>query len=387
MPETVMIVTGETSGELYGSLLAISLKRKLPGIRITGIGGERMKAAGVELIAGISGSFGLIEAISSIRSVRETFKKAAQAFRNDKPNVLVLIDYPDFNLRLAHTAKKENIRILYYVSPQVWAWRKKRVKKIAGLVDKMAVVLPFEAEIYKDTGLECEFVGHPVFDEIQEIKKDKNTLKKELGLVENLPLLSLLPGSRPSEIDRLLPVIVDITRSFRKNPREFQLCVPFAPNTDIRKYNHITKSLREEGVIINKGKSLRILAASDIAVVASGTASLQSVLLGVPTVVIYKLSPITYFLGKLILNVQHISLVNIISERGVIKELLQDQVTTRNIIDELDKITNDSSYKADMLRAFDKVREMFSGKRASERVADIVIEMAGMKEVKNISNL
>jgi len=374
MSETVMIVTGETSGELYGSLLATALKKKLQDIRITGIGGEQMQAAGVELISGITGSFGLVEAISSLRKIRETFRQAVEALRKDRPAVLVLIDYPDFNLKLAAEAKKENIRILYYVSPQVWAWRKKRIKKIARLVDKMAVLLPFEEKLYKDSGLDCEFVGHPVFDEIEAISKDRKALRKELGLKEDLPVLSMLPGSRTHELDRLLPVITEIVASFRKD--QYQFCVPLAPNTDIRRYGRQLEELRAEGVVINKGKSLRSLAASDIAVIASGTATLQSVLLGVPTVVIYKLSPLTYFLGKLILNVKHISLVNILSGKGVVREFIQDQASARNVADEIRKITTDDSYRQEMLRAFDKVREMFAGKKASERVADIVIEMA-----------
>lgn len=369
-----MIVTGETSGELYGSLLATALKKKLQDIRITGIGGEQMQAAGVELISGITGSFGLVEAISSLRKIRETFRQAVEALRKDRPAVLVLIDYPDFNLKLAAEAKKENIRILYYVSPQVWAWRKKRIKKIARLVDKMAVLLPFEEKLYKDSGLDCEFVGHPVFDEIEAISKDRKALRKELGLKEDLPVLSMLPGSRTHELDRLLPVITEIVASFRKD--QYQFCVPLAPNTDIRRYGRQLEELRAEGVVINKGKSLRSLAASDIAVIASGTATLQSVLLGVPTVVIYKLSPLTYFLGKLILNVKHISLVNILSGKGVVREFIQDQASARNVADEIRKITTDDSYRQEMLRAFDKVREMFAGKKASERVADIVIEMA-----------
>jgi lipid-A-disaccharide synthase len=379
MSETVMIVTGETSGELYGSLLAVSLQKRLPAIRITGIGGERMKAAGVNLIAGIASAFGLTEAVSSVRTLRQTFKKAADALRSDRPGVLVLIDYPDFNLRLAAEAKKRDTKILYYVSPQVWAWRKKRVKKIARLVDRMAVILPFEEEIYRDAGLACEFVGHPVFDEIREMKPDRYALKRELGLKEDRPLISLLPGSRPHEIDRLLPVLSDSIEELRKEFREMQFCIPFAPNTDILKYDHIISGLRREGVVINKGESLRALAASDSAVIASGTASLQAVLLGVPAVVIYKLFPLSFWLGKLIIDVKHISLVNILSGREVVKELLQTDVTPENIASEISQLMNNGDRRARMLEAYADVRKMYEGKRASDRVADMVIEMAGWR--------
>ena len=380
MPRSVMIVTGESSGELYGSLLAGALRRKLPGIRITGIGGERMKAAGVGLISGISGAFGLTEVISSLGTLRATFNKAVAAIRSDRPAVLVLIDYPDFNLRLAKEARKSGVKILYYVSPQVWAWRKRRVKKIAALVDRMAVILPFEETLYRETGLDTEFVGHPVRDEIEEMRAAGGLeTRTMLGLKEDRPVLSLLPGSRHNEIKRLLPVITAVVREAGKEFSDFQFCIPFAPNTEMGHYSAELEELRKMGVVINRGESLRTLSASDVAVVASGTASLQAVLLGVPTVVIYKLFPLTYWLGRMIVRVKHISLVNILSGREVVRELIQGDVTTGNIVAEMRKILKDASYRKEMLASYEKVNGMFAGKSASRRVADIVMEMAGWK--------
>lgn len=380
MPESVMIVTGESSGELYGSLLARSLHRRLPGLRITGIGGERMKEAGVDLISGISGAFGLTEVISSLGALRETFNKAVRTLKTDRPSVLVLIDYPDFNLRLAREAKKNNIKILYYVSPQVWAWRKGRVKKIAALVDKMAVILPFEEKIYQETGLDTEFVGHPVLEETEGVRAaDRDSIKRSLGLQLDRPVLSLLPGSRHSEISRLLPVVTAVVREFGREFKYFQFCVPFAPNTSMASYSGELEKLRRMGVIVNHGESLRTLAISDAAVVASGTASLQAVFLGVPIVVMYKLFPLTYWLGRMIVRVKHISLVNILSGRGVVRELLQGEATAENIVAELRRILEDSSCREKMLTSYDEVNRMFAGKKASDRVAGIVMEMAGWK--------
>ena len=380
MPDTIMIVSGETSGELYGSLLAVALKKRNPDVRIIGVGGERMDQAGVELISGISSAFGILEAISSLKALKETFRKAVEALLKERPQVLVLIDYPDFNLRLAAEARKLNIKILYYVSPQVWAWRKNRVKKIAELVDKMAVILPFEEEIYKDADLDCEFVGHPIFDEIKEIGQGKSSIKKELGLKEDSPLLSILPGSRPHELDRLLPVALDIVKEFRKEHGSFQFCVPFAPNTDMNKYTALIDKLKHEGVVVNKGESLKVLAASDCAVIASGTASFQGVLLGVPLVVVYKVFPLSYWLGRLIIKVKYISLVNILSGREVVKELLQAEVTPVNIIREIKKMMFNRTYKEEMLKAYDDVRNKYSDKNASDRVAEMAIQMAGWKK-------
>ena len=375
-----MIVAGETSGELYGALLAMSLKKRMPDIRIIGIGGERMQQAGVEIISRISSAFGLAEAVSSLKTIRKTFAHAVNALQTYKPDVLVLIDYPDFNLKLAAEARKNHIKVLYYVSPQVWAWRKKRVTKIARLVDRMAVVLPFEEELYKKVGLPCEFVGHPVYDEIKNLPTEKNALKAELGLEKGRPLLSLLPGSRPHELERLLPLMLDVVREFKKGHANYQFCMPFAPNTDMEKYSPILRLFKEEGVIVTKGESLRTLAASEIAVIASGTATLQAALLGVPLVVVYKLFPLTYWIGRMIVKVKHVSLVNILSGRGVVKELLQSEATTLNIVHELGKILSGGSYTKRMMDAYARIREIYSSQNASERVADMVEEMAGWKK-------
>lgn len=373
-----MIVAGESSGELYGALLATSLKKRKPDITVIGIGGERMKDAGVKIIAGITSALGLAEVISSFRAIRETFKKAEEALQRYKPCVLVLIDYPDFNLKLADKAKKNNIRILYYVSPQVWAWRRRRIKKIARLVDRMAVILPFEQELYRNAGLESEFVGHPAFDEIQNFnRKNRDEVIRELGLRADKPLLSLLPGSRPHELTKLLPVMAEILKEFKKEFHDYQYCIPFAPNTDLRQFSGVIDTLRREGVIVNQGKSLAVLSVSDYAVVASGTASLQAVFFGVPIVVVYKLFPLTYLIGRLIVKVKHISLVNILLQREVVKELLQSDVTSQNVLNELRTLMVDEVCRDRIKRAYEDVQQMFRGKKASDRVAEIIGEMAG----------
>ena len=374
-----MIVAGETSGELYGALLASSLKKMSPGVKIIGIGGERMREAGVKLIAGVAGAFGIAEAVSAIRSLRKTFRAALDAFNEERPSVLVLIDYPDFNLKLAEKAKQQNIRVLYYVSPQVWAWRKNRIYKIARLVDRMAVILPFEVNIYKETGLACEFVGHPVLDEIEGMGTDRKGMKKELGLPPGFPLVSLLPGSRTHEIDRLLPVMTEILDTFQSEFTGYQFCIPFAPNTDLERYRPRIEALRKRGVVVSRGNSLQVLAASDLAVVASGTATLQAGLLGLPIVVIYKVSPLTYLIGKMLIRGKYITLSNILSGREIVKEFLQERASAGNVMAELRRIVTDEDYRTEMIRACREVRAIFSGRHASDRVAEMVFELAGWK--------
>lgn len=401
--ETVMIVAGESSGELYGSLLAKALRSKSPDVRILGVGGKRMREADVELVSSISNAFGLIEAIAAYNKIKSSFKKTVDAIKKFKPDVLVLIDYPDFNIKLAKIAKPYGIKILYYVSPQVWAWRKGRIKSIARLVDRMAVLFPFEENIYREACVKCEFVGHPIVEEIESVLhqyfsgnqpltknssqclisydlKDnffRKRLKSYLELDPEKPLLSLLPGSRPNELKRLLPLMVEIVKEVKRFFDEYKFCIPLSANTEEGKYSSYLNLLRDEGVSVRKGDSVRVLAASDMAVVASGTATLQAALLEVPMTVIYKLSPLTYFLGKMIVDVEYISLVNILANREIVKEFLQKDANPTNIIKELKNISSDLEYRGKMIQAYKLIKKPFLEKRASEKVAEIIFEMIG----------
>jgi lipid-A-disaccharide synthase len=387
-----MIVAGESSGELYGSLLAKALRKRWPDVNLIGVGGERMKEAGVALVSHITDAFGLVEAVSSLKKIKMAFDSCIDAMQRSLPEVLVLIDYPDFNLKLAKTAKALGIKILYYVSPQVWAWRRGRVKKIAFLVDRMAVILPFEEKIYRNAGLTCEFVGHPILEEIEAVLGPEGpstfdsgrraNVKSALGFDPDRPLLAILPGSRPSELKRHLPLMVTVIRQIigdagilSKKP--LQICMPLAPNTDEERYGNYLEALKQEGVTVKKGETVKILAASDMALVTSGTATLQTAFLEVPMVVVYKLSPLTYQLGKRIIKVRHISLVNILSGREVVAELIQRRANPKEIINELKKIMSDGNYRKDMLDSYRKIKEPFTGKRASDRVTEIIMEMAG----------
>jgi lipid-A-disaccharide synthase len=243
----------------------------------------------------------------------------------------------------------------------------------------MAVVLPFEEEIYRTVGLPCEFVGHPVYDEIKRLPAEKDAVKSALGIGKERPLLSLLPGSRPHELQRLLPLMLGVVREFKKEHAHYQFSMPFAPNTDMEKYRPLVRLLEEEGVTITRGESLKILAASDLAVIASGTATLQAALLGVPLVVVYKVFPLTYWIGRMIVKVKHISLVNILAGREVVKELLQKEATVGNIVRELRAMLTSEARRKNMLDAYAGIRDIYSSRDASENVADMVEEMAGWR--------
>jgi lipid-A-disaccharide synthase len=250
----------------------------------------------------------------------------------------------------------------------------------------MAVLFPFEEELYKKEGIDCEFVGHPIFEEIEDFlkKKSKEEWKASLGLDRDRPILSLLPGSRPNELTKLLPVMTAVVQHCKNDPEirskgDYQFCVPFAPNTDEGKYRSYIKALRQEGVLITKGEAVKVLSVSDMAVICSGTATLQAVFLEVPMVVIYKLSPFTYQIGKRMVKVKYISLINLLSDREVVKELIQDTAHTENIIKELKKIMFQTGHREDMMNAYRNAKKSFAAKKTSQRVAEIVIEMINKK--------
>ncbi|GAB4408349.1 MAG: lipid-A-disaccharide synthase [Thermodesulfovibrionales bacterium] len=372
--KTVMIIAGESSGELYGSLLAKALKDLWPDVRLVGMGGKRMRDSGVEILSGISGAFGLTELASSIKRIRESFKKVSEALIKISPEVLVLIDYPDFNFRLARIAKRQGLKVLYYVSPQVWAWRKRRVRIMKEIADRVAVILPFEEEIYKKAGVTCEFVGHPAMEEIEQYELKMQDAKYKM---QNTPAIALLPGSRLHELRGLLPVYLELVRLFRKESGYYQFILPLAPNIDTERFRAYINALKDEGVAIVKDGAIKCLASSEMAVIASGTATLQAALLGIPMVVVYKLSPITYLLGRLILDIKHISLVNIIAGRRVVSELIQNRANAGDIMSELKKIMYDGNYRMDMISSFREIKGIFSGMHPSTRVSEMIGEMAG----------
>lgn len=371
-----MIVAGESSGELYGALLARALRRRWPDITLIGIGGERMREEGVELVSDLTHSFGFVEVFSSLRRLRETFNRAKRIIDDLRPSVCVLIDYPDFNLRLGEYAKKRGIKVLYYVSPQVWAWRRGRVKKMKEVADRLAVILPFEEDIYRGEGIETEFVefvGHPAMEEIIESGIDVTQRRKNPGE----SMIAILPGSRPNELRRHLPIFNDLTELIRREFNNISIILPLAPNIDASLFEMELRSLEEKGVTIIRRNAVRALAEADAAVIASGTATLQAAFIGVPMVVIYRLSYLTYLLGRIILRVRYISLVNILAGRGVVPELIQEKAKPETIMGELRRLLNDRGYREEMIQNLNGLRGLFSGKRPSIRVTEMIAEMAG----------
>ena len=335
MQKKVLIVTGEASGDLHGSNLAKALFHLDPEMKIYGVGGGRLKEVGAEVIFNSTdlAVVGITEVVRKFRTIFKIFRWLKASLKQDQPDLLILIDYPDFNLRLAKVAKKGGIPVLYYISPQVWAWRSSRVKKIARLVDKMAVIFPFEVSYYEKENIDVKFVGHPLVEVVKPRFSREDTLQK-FGLDPSKNIIGLLPGSRKNEIFSLLPEMLGAAEIISRNFPDLQFILPLAPayekddiSSIIGRYNVTVK--------IIKNYYYEVIDASDFVIVASGTATLEAALLNTPMLIVYKTSLLTYFIGRILIRVKDIGLVNIVAEKRIVPELIQGQVTPERISHEV----------------------------------------------------
>lgn len=375
----LMIVAGEASGDLYGAGLVRALKKRIPELKVSGMGGDRMESEGVEILSGIKdvSVVGITEVISHIGKIRKAFNELKRNILEERPDAIILIDFPDFNLRLAEKAKNAGIPVIYYISPQVWAWRSGRVKKIARLVDKMLVVFPFEVDIYRKEGLDTEFVGHPILDEILAdppfLKGGMGGLKKDITNKYNLdperPVLALLPGSREKEVRVHLPVMLDTLDILKQTG--LQVVIPVAPTVD---FFMVKEMVYGRDLILTKGEVQEVLSLSDVALITSGTATLQAAIMGIPMVVIYRVSPVTYLLAKILVKVKNIGIVNIVAGREVVPELIQSDARAEKIAEVIRRILNDSLYRDNMKKDLLEVREKLGSPGASERAAEAIVK-------------
>lgn len=381
MPDTkkkhILIVAGEASGDHHGAALVRAVKKLDPGIIISGIGGKRMEEAGVRITASSSdiAVVGLTEVFSKLRKIKKAHGDMRALLKDTGPDLLILIDFPDFNISLARTARRYNVPVLYYISPQVWAWRSGRVKKIARRVDKMAVILPFEKEFYLKSGvdIDVEYVGHPVMDAIPD-NLDRETISTELGLGSGRPVIGLLPGSRTDEIRNLLPSMIGAAEKLTSRYPGLQCVLPLAPTIS---YELIQSFIEMTSLKINVSQRdiYSVLSVCDLALAASGTVTLETAVMGVPMVIAYRVSPLSFAIGKMVVNVSHVSIANLIAGEEIVPEVLQDAVTPEGLADRASMILDNEGYRNDMIIKLKKVRETLGGKGASERTARIVMKM------------
>ena len=318
----IFIIAGEVSGDLHGANLVKEIKALSPKASLYGIGGDEMSRQGVNLLFHCKdlAVVGLIEILAKLGSIIKAIRRTKKWLTTEKPDLLILIDYPEFNLMMAKHAKRAGIPVFYYISPQIWAWREGRVKKIRDCVDKMAVILPFEQQFYKKHGIDVEFVGHPLLDSVKVTTTPSDYLSS-LGLDPERPVIGILPGSRHGEIARLMPIMMKSAQKIRQKRPDAQFLIPLAPNISHNDLEIPT----ELNVKLVSSNRYDAMAACDVLLAASGTVTLEAGLLGVPTVVTYKISPLTHILAKFLIKVKYASLVNLIANQEIFPEFIQDK--------------------------------------------------------------
>jgi lipid-A-disaccharide synthase len=374
----VLIVAGEASGDLHGANLVRALRRHDPGIMVSGIGGMRMKQAGVEILVPASemAVVGLTEALFRLGVIFKARQKMKNLLKSiPSPELIILIDYPDFNIHLASLAKRWKVPVLYYISPQVWAWRKGRIKKLSKRVDRMAVILPFEEDLYRNKGVDVTYVGHPLLDAIPEHLNREEVIEK-LNLQNASPVVGLLPGSRQEEIENTLPVMVKAVESLSSRYSQMECLLPVAPTVSV---DLVHSYLADSNVAIHISDLdiYRTLTACDLALVASGTATLETAIMEVPMVVVYRVSPVTYWIGKTLVNVPYIGLANFVAGKQIVPELVQDEFNPEKLAEEAFRIIEDHQEREDMIRNLKAVKDSLGEGGASERTARLAIEMMG----------
>ena len=374
-PGTVMIVAGETSGDLHGSHLVRAMLGIAPDLQFRGIGGRRMQDAGVELMAHAADMavVGLTEVIVKLNQIRRVLNLMKTSLKTRRPDLLILIDYPDFNLMLGQAAKACGVPVFYYISPQVWAWRRGRIKKIRSIVDKMAVILPFEETLYREEGVDATYVGHPLLDTVRTKYSRQEALEK-FGLREGVTTVGLLPGSRDTEIARLLPVMLTAAEILLKKLPRVQFILPLAESLEL---SFVENLLGPSPVPVRviRHDTYDAIGLSDIVIVASGTATLETALLGKPMVIVYKVSPVSYYIGKKVITVEHIGLANLIAGRTIVPELIQDEANPERIASEVINILNDRDRLDKMKADLTKIREALGQPGAAERAARLACGM------------
>lgn len=361
------LIAGETSGDLHGANLIKQLREADQEAQFRIVGGDAMQEAAEQtalLHTSEMAFMGFIEVLANIRTVSKNLKTVQKLLLDEKPDALILIDFPGFNMRMASFAKKHGIKVLYYISPKIWAWNQKRVYKIKEVVDRMYCILPFEVDFYHKFGMEVEYVGNPLLDAIAAHEPHPD-FRKDKGL-DHRPIIALLPGSREMEIKKLLPVMSRLRLLFPAH----QLVIAGAPNLTHEFYREQMKGM-DLPVIYHATYDLLLHA--EAAVVTSGTATLEAALLNVPQVVVYKAHPISVALARNLIQVRFISLVNLITDMLAIRELIQKECTTDNIADELHLLINNREYRDNILENYSILRSKVGAPGASQRAAESMV--------------
>ena len=367
-------MSGDVSGDLHGSRLIQALKKAKPEVHVFAAGGPMMRAAGADMVASLErlSVMGFTEILSKLPAFYNLMQKLKRFMQREQPHLVIAIDFPGFNLRLCKEAKKLGIPVLYYIAPQIWAWGRNRINLMARVVDKVAVVFPFELGIYRERGLDASFVGHPLL-ESSVVNGEKSVVRERLGLSADLPLVSLFPGSRIHEVRRLLPSMLESALLLAQR-RRVELAVSAATSVSESEFERITRRFCLP-VRLLRGVSSELLYVSNAAIVASGSATLEAAIVGTPMVIVYRVSPLSWFIARRLVALEYIGMVNIVAGKKIVSEYLQNDIEPSKISDELDELIFNEQKRSQVMAGLAAVKESLGGPGASEKVASIALSM------------
>jgi lipid-A-disaccharide synthase len=376
-PRTLLIVAGEVSGDMHAALLLEALRRRDPSIQAFGIGGDRLRAAGMDILYDVRDTavMGFSDVVRRLGFFRRIFKELLTLARERRPDAVLLVDYPGFNLRFAAASHAAGLKVIYYICPQVWAWNRRRIPRMAAVVDRLISIFPFEPAVFAGTRLRVDYAGHPLVDEIHEALAGMPAALPWSGE----PRIALLPGSRTQEIERLLPALcAAATLIEQQQPgASFLIAAPSAAQGTLIRRLLETLPQRPTRLAVVEGGMREVLRQARAALVKSGTGSLEAALIGCPAVIVYKTSPLTYWLGRKVVTLDHIGIANLIANRRICPELLQNEATPAAMAHALLPLVDDTPERAAMLKGYEDVRTLLGAGGATEHAADIVLEEIG----------
>jgi len=376
MTKRIMISAGEASGDMHAANIVNALQTMGSQLEFYGMGSENMRKAKVDLLIDCKdiAVVGLFEVLIHYRKIMRALNTLRDSLRDNPPDLLILVDYQEFNFKLAQTAKSLGIKVLFYISPQVWAWRQHRVHKIGKIIDMMAVILPFEEKFYKDANVPVRFVGNPLADETKP-DKDRNSCFNEYELEHNKAVIGLFPGSRRGEIKRVLPIQLEAATKLIEQKPGLQFILPMASTLDREIFIPHLSKYPQLNIKLVRDLPYNVMQCCDSIIIASGTATLEVALMGIPNCITYRISPLSYFILKRMVTIEHIGLVNIVAEKGIIKEFIQHDAQPQMIADEIIRTLDDAEYRMKMIEDLNTVRDKLGKAGGINNMAELVLEM------------
>ena len=373
--KTIMISAGEASGDAHAARMIDELKKLDSDLKFVGMGGKKMRQAGVEIITDISkmAVVGLVEVLLKYRSLKAELVRLQNRIVQDPPALLILVDYQEFNQQLAAYAKQRGVKVLFYIGPQVWAWRPKRIHKMAKIVDHMAVILPFEKKLYEDADVAVTFTGHPLTDEVI-ADKTKQQARAQLN-IKDKTTMGIFPGSRSGEIKRVLPIMLKTAKLIKKQKPELQFVLPIASTINEENLAPFAADMKQLSVITTEQPFYDVIQSCDVILSASGTAILEIGLLEVPMVIVFKIAPVSHYILSKMVSVKHLGLVNIIPGKEVVKEFIQQNAIPADIAEEAMRLLNDKKYYDSMKHELSLIRQQLGGGNGSKNVAALAYKM------------